>query len=54
MTKGQGTLTISSTLRAVFVGAYNKAIDRFESKPCKSSSIEETPSIERSVPVYNW
>lgn len=50
----EGALTVASTLRAVFVGAYNKAIDRLESKPSKSSSIEETPYKERPVPFYNW
>ncbi len=50
----EGALTVASTLRAVFVGAYNKAIDRLESKPSKSSSIKETPYKERPVPFYNW
>jgi len=50
----EGTLTIASTLRAVFVGAYNKAVERSKVKPNKSSSIEETPAKERPVPFYNW
>ncbi|MEK5334373.1 helix-turn-helix domain-containing protein [Lysinibacillus sp. FSL W8-0992] len=50
----EGTLTVASTLRAVFVGAYNKAVNRLESKSSKSSSIEETPYKERPVPFYNW
>ncbi|MCT6815018.1 MAG: helix-turn-helix domain-containing protein [Lysinibacillus fusiformis] len=49
-----GTLTIASTLRAVFVGAYNKAVGRSKVKPDKSSSIEVTPYQERPVPFYNW
>ncbi|MEA0565285.1 helix-turn-helix domain-containing protein [Lysinibacillus irui] len=49
-----GTLTIASTLRAVFTGAYNKAVGRSKVKPYKSSSIEETPVKERPVPFYNW
>lgn len=49
-----GTLTIASTLRAVFVGAYNKAVGRSKVKSDKSSSIEETPAKERPVPFYNW
>ncbi|MEA0565686.1 hypothetical protein [Lysinibacillus irui] len=49
-----GTLTIASTLRAVFAGAYNKAVERSKVKPYKSSSIEETPVKERPVPFYNW
>ncbi len=49
-----GTLTVVSTLRAVFTGAYNKAIGRSKVKPYKSSSIKETPVKERPVPFYNW
>ncbi len=45
----EGVLTVTSTLRAVFVGAYNKAVECSNTKP-KSSSIEETPSKERPVP----
>ncbi|MCK1989491.1 helix-turn-helix domain-containing protein [Lysinibacillus fusiformis] len=50
----EGTLTVASTLRAVFVGAYNKAVGRSTVKPNKSSSIEENPAKERPVPFYNW
>lgn len=50
----EGTLTVASTLRAVFAGAYNKAVGRSTVKPNKSSSIEETPVKERPVPFYNW
>ena len=50
----EGVLTVTSTLRAVFVGAYNKAVERSKVKPNKSSSIEETHSKERPVPFYNW
>ncbi|MED4554500.1 helix-turn-helix domain-containing protein [Lysinibacillus capsici] len=49
-----GTLTIASTLRAVFVGAFNKAVGRSKVNPYKSSSIEETIGRERPVPFYNW
>ncbi|WP_421927620.1 helix-turn-helix domain-containing protein [Lysinibacillus capsici] len=49
-----GTLTVASTLRAVFVGAFNKAVERSSMKQYKSSSIEETPVKERPVPFYNW
>jgi len=49
-----GTLTITSTLRAVFVGAYSKAVGRSNIKVSKSSHIEETPYKERLVPFYNW
>lgn len=50
----EGTLTVASTLRAVFVGAYNKAVGRSKVKPDKSSSVEETSVKERPVPFYNW
>ncbi|MGE7693136.1 hypothetical protein ACQKNC_03325 [Lysinibacillus sp. NPDC094177] len=49
-----GTLTIASTLRAVFTGAYKKAVERSSMKLSKSSSIEETTDRERPVPLYNW
>ncbi|MEK8196285.1 MULTISPECIES: helix-turn-helix domain-containing protein [unclassified Lysinibacillus] len=50
----EGILTITSTLRAVFTGAYNKAVERSSMKQYKSSSIEETANRERPVPFYNW
>lgn len=49
-----GTLTIASTLRAVFVGAYSKAVERLSNKPTKSSSVEDKAHRERPVPFYNW
>ena len=51
MDSKEGTLTVASILRAVFVGAYNKAV---EGSNVKASSIEETPSKERPVPFNNW
>ena len=50
----EGVLTVTSTLRAVFVGAFKKAIDRSGMKLSKSSYIEETTYRERPVPFYNW
>ncbi|PIJ97843.1 helix-turn-helix domain-containing protein [Lysinibacillus sphaericus] len=50
----EGILTVTSTLRAVFTGAYNKAVQRSNMKLSKSSSIEETADRERLVPFYNW
>jgi hypothetical protein len=50
----EGVLTVTSTLRAVFAGAYNKAVERSSVKLRKSSSIEETANRERPVPFYNW
>ncbi|WP_333880122.1 helix-turn-helix domain-containing protein [Lysinibacillus capsici] len=50
----EGILTVTSTLRAVFAGAYNKAVERSSMKLSKSSKIEETADRERPVPFYNW
>ncbi|GEM_PF-313460 len=50
----EGVLTVASTLRAVFTGAYNKAVERLSIKTTKSSCIEETAERERPVPFYNW
>jgi len=50
----EGILTVTSTLRAVFTSAYNKAVERSNMKQSKSLSIEETPANERPVPFYNW
>ncbi len=49
----EGTLTVASTLRAVFVGAYNKAVERSNIKLNKPSS-EETVYRQLPVPFYNW
>jgi len=48
------TLTVTSTLRVVFVGAYSKVIERTNMKPSKSSHIEESPYKKRPVSFYNW
>ncbi|WP_342533017.1 hypothetical protein MHB40_16950 [Lysinibacillus sp. FSL K6-0057] len=50
----EGILTVTSTLRAVFTGAYNKAVELSNMKQSKSLSIEETPANERPIPFYNW
>ncbi|MEY9975703.1 helix-turn-helix domain-containing protein [Lysinibacillus sp. RC79] len=50
----EGVLTVTSALRAVFVGAYSKAVERLSNKSDKSSYIEETPNRERAVQFYNW
>ena len=49
-----GILKVTSTLRAVFTGAYNKAVERSNKKVTNTSSIEETGNRERPVPFYNW
>lgn len=50
----EGVLTVASTLRAVFVGAYSKAVERLNSKSINSSSVEDKAHRERPVPFYNW
>ncbi|AJK89338.1 MULTISPECIES: helix-turn-helix domain-containing protein [Lysinibacillus] len=50
----EGVLTVTSTLRAIFIGAYAKAVERSGMKPNKSSSIEETSNRGRPIPFYNW
>lgn len=51
----EGVLTITTTLRAVFVGAYSKAVQRTNKQTItNTSSIEETAHKERAVPFYNW
>ncbi|QPQ30958.1 helix-turn-helix domain-containing protein [Lysinibacillus sp. JNUCC 51] len=50
----EGVLTVSSTLRAVFVGAYNKAVERLSNKSNKSLNVENKVHRERPVPFYNW
>ncbi|SPT99281.1 Uncharacterised protein [Lysinibacillus capsici] len=44
----EGVLTVATTLRAVFIGAYDKVVGRSNMKSNKS------PSIERPVPFYDW
>ncbi|MFA1735991.1 hypothetical protein [Lysinibacillus fusiformis] len=53
MDSKEGTLIVASTLRAVFVGAYNRAVEGSNVNLNKSSSIEEFPSKERPVPFNN-
>ncbi|RDV29976.1 helix-turn-helix domain-containing protein [Lysinibacillus capsici] len=50
----EGDLTVTSTLRAVFVGTYSKAVERSNMKVTKSFHIEETANRKRPVPFYNW
>ncbi|MCM3359821.1 hypothetical protein M3627_17610 [Psychrobacillus sp. MER TA 171] len=49
-----GTLTISKTIRSVFVGAYNKVIERSNRNMSISLSVEEEPHISNPVPFYDW
>ncbi|MFF5993732.1 helix-turn-helix domain-containing protein [Lysinibacillus sp. KU-BSD001] len=50
----EGTLTVSSTLRAVFVGSYRKAVERLNKKVINSSSVQDKMHSERPVPFYDW
>lgn len=47
-----GVLTVKSTLRAVFMGAYKASVARKKDKT--STTVEEKPHIGRPVPFYNW
>ncbi len=49
-----GTLTISKTIRSVFVGAYNKATERSNRNMSISSSVEEEGYISNPVTFYDW
>ncbi|MGE7545084.1 HTH domain-containing protein [Sporosarcina newyorkensis] len=49
-----GVLTVSSTLRAVFAGAYSKANERLNKQVYKSSSVEDNTPKVKTVPFYNW
>lgn len=47
-------MTVTSTLRAVFVGAFNKATERSNNKVVNSSSVEDKEHSEPPVVFYNW
>lgn len=49
-----GILTISNTLRAVFKGTHNKAVERRNNMEVSTSIVEEEPPKVRPVPFYNW
>lgn len=49
-----GLLTVTSTLRAVFVGAYNKAVERSSNKRISISSVEDKAHSEQQVVFYDW
>ncbi len=51
----EGVLTITKTLRAVFVGAHNKAVQRIGKHPTTNTSyMKKKPVNVRPVPFYNW
>ena len=49
-----GTLTVTQTLRAVFMGAYKAKIKRLDKLTCKTSSQDVKEHRERPVPFYDW
>ncbi|MCS5503366.1 helix-turn-helix domain-containing protein [Lysinibacillus sp. A4] len=50
-----GVLTVTKTLRAVFVGAYSKAIQRVgKHSAINTSYMKKKPVNVRPVPFYNW
>ncbi|MGA3601199.1 helix-turn-helix domain-containing protein [Lysinibacillus agricola] len=50
-----GVLTVTKTLRAVFVGAHNKAVQRRgEHSTRHTSYMKKKPVNVRPVPFYNW
>ncbi|WP_427108640.1 helix-turn-helix domain-containing protein [Lysinibacillus xylanilyticus] len=50
-----GVLTVTKTLRAVFVGAHNKAVQRRgEHSTTHTSYMKKMPVNVRPVPFYNW
>jgi len=50
-----GVLTVTKTLRAVFVGAYNKAVQRRgKHQATNTSCMKKKPVNVRPVPFYNW
>jgi len=51
----EGVLTVTKTLRAVFVGAHNKAVQRIGKHPTTNTSfMKKKPVNVRPVPFYNW
>lgn len=49
-----GTLTVTGTLRAVFAGAYGKAIERIKRPVATSITAEDQAHRKRPVPFYDW
>ncbi len=51
----EGVLTVTRTLRAIFVGAHKKALQRRDKHPTTNTSyMKKESSRERTVPFYNW
>ncbi len=51
----EGVLTVTKSLRAIFVGAHKKALQRKDKHPTKNTSyMKKKPVNVRPVPFYNW
>lgn len=51
----EGVLTVTKTLRAVFVGAHNKAVQRIgKHSTTNTLNMKKKPLVVRPVPFYNW
>lgn len=51
----KGVLTVTKSLRAIFVGAHKKALQRKGKHPTTNTSyIKKMPVNVRPVPFYNW
>ncbi|MGG2103909.1 helix-turn-helix domain-containing protein [Lysinibacillus pakistanensis] len=50
-----GVLTVTKTIRAIFVGAHRKALQRKDKHPTtNTSNIKKKPVNVRPAPFYNW
>jgi len=49
-----GVLMVTKTIRAVFVGAHNKAVHRIGKYPTTNTYMKKKPVNVRPVPFYNW
>lgn len=51
----EGVLTVTKSLRAIFVGAHKKALQRKDKHPTTNTSfMKKKPVNVRPVPFYNW
>lgn len=51
----EGVLTVTKTIRAIFVGAHKKALQRKDKHPTTNTSyMKKKPENVRPAPFYNW
>lgn len=51
----EGVLTVTKSLRSIFVGAHKKALQRRDKHPTIiTSPVEDMPVTVHTVPFYNW